>query len=116
MNYFKNISTIILILAIFCAQISRAQTVEDVKSKISDKQDAISKLQDEISQYQKDIDELGKQKDSLSNTIKSLDISKKKLQANTKITQNKIDVPRLSAQQVHDIVAFLGTLTDGFKP
>ena len=24
--------------------------------------------------------------------------------------------PRLSAQQVQDIVAFLGTLTDGFKP
>lgn len=77
-----------------------AETVEEIKDKINDRNDAISKLESEIRQYQSDIDALGKEKDSLSNTIKSLDISKKKLQADTKITENKIAAKNLEIKEL----------------
>jgi murein DD-endopeptidase MepM/ murein hydrolase activator NlpD len=99
MNYFKKLLLLIVFLSFF-ASITNAQTIDDLKNKISDKNDAISKLEQEIKQYQAEIDVLGKEKDSLSNTIKSLDISKKKLEANTKITESKISAKNLEIKEL----------------
>ena len=99
MNYFKKLLLLIVFLSFF-ASITNAQTIDDLKNKISDKNDAIGKLEQEIKQYQAEIDVLGKEKDSLSNTIKSLDISKKKLEANTKITESKIAAKNLEIKEL----------------
>lgn len=80
--------------------IIKAETVDELKSKISDRNEAINKLEREIKQYQTDIDALGKEKDSLSNTVKSLDISKKKLEADTKVTENKIASRNLEIKEL----------------
>lgn len=82
------------------ASILKAESVDELKSKISDRNEAITKLEQEIKQYQTDIEALGKEKDSLSNTVKSLDISKKKLEADTKITENKIASKNLEIKEL----------------
>lgn len=98
MNYFKIF--IFLSLILLPASILKAESVDELKSKISDRNEAITKLEQEIKQYQTDIEALGKEKDSLSNTVKSLDISKKKLEADTKITENKIASKNLEIKEL----------------
>ena len=78
----------VLLFAIY--SFAHAQTVDELKIKISSSNDAIQKLEVEIKQYQDQIDAVSKEKDSLSNNIKTLDLSKKKLQADTQVTENKI--------------------------
>ncbi len=95
MNYYKKIFLLIILFTFTSVIITKAQSIDDLKSKITDKNDAINKLELEIKQYQIDIDALGVEKDTLSNTIKSLDISKKKLEATTKLTENKINAKNL---------------------
>lgn len=99
MNYSKKISLIIIFSFILCTS-AKAQSIDELKNKINDRNDAISKLEQEIKQYQLDIEALGKEKDSLSKTIKSLDISKKKLEADTKVTQNKIASKNLEIKEL----------------
>jgi septal ring factor EnvC (AmiA/AmiB activator) len=99
MNYFKILIFSIAFL-IPCASIVKAQSIDELKSKISDRNEAINRLEQEIKQYQTDIEALGKEKDSLSNTVKSLDISKKKLEADTKITENKIAAKNLEIKEL----------------
>ncbi len=89
MNYSKIFIFSIVFLLSFASTV-QAQSIDELKSKISDRNEAINKLEQEIKQYQTDIEALGKEKDSLSNAVKSLDISKKKLEADTKVTENKI--------------------------
>lgn len=98
MNYFKIF--IFLSVILLPASILKAESVDELKSKISDRNEAITKLEQEIKQYQTDIEALGKEKDSLSNTVKSLDISKKKLEADTKITENKIASKNLEIKEL----------------
>lgn len=99
MNYSKIFLFSIAFFTIL-ASITEAQSIDELKSKISDRNEAISKLEQEIKQYQTDIDALGKEKDSLSNTVKSLDISKKKLEADTKVTENKIATKNLEIKEL----------------
>ena len=92
---------VILFFLFFClVYFSKAQTTDEINSKLNSTNDAIQKLNKEINQYQTQIDAIGNEKDTLSNTIKSLDISKKKLQANTKITQDKIDEKNLEIKEL----------------
>ena len=94
MNFFKSLK----LLGFLCssllffigASFTYGQSIEELKGKIQDRNNAIQQLEEDIKKYQTEIDALGKEKDTLGNTLKSLDISKKKLEADTKITQNKI--------------------------
>lgn len=99
MNYSKKI-VLITVLSLLTCTFAKAQSIDELKNKINDRNDAISKLEQEIKQYQLDIEALGKEKDSLSKTIKSLDISKKKLEADTKVTQNKIESKNLEIKEL----------------
>ncbi len=99
MNYFKKIS-LILIAAFLVVSIANAQSADELRGKINDRNDAIAKLEAEIKQYQLDVTALGKEKDSLSNAIKALDLSKKKLEADTKITENKIATKNLEIKEL----------------
>lgn len=99
MTYFRNIS-LILIAVFLIASIANAQSADELRSKINDRNDAIAKLEAEIKQYQLDVTALGKEKDSLSNAIKALDLSKKKLEADTKITENKVAAKNLEIREL----------------
>ena len=97
---------IILILALFAfISFSNAQSVDELKEKINNTNDTIQRLEQEIKQYQNEIDSLGKEKDSLNNTIKALDFSRKKLEADTKITENKISTKNL---EIKELVSQIG--------
>jgi murein DD-endopeptidase MepM/ murein hydrolase activator NlpD len=79
------------ILAFSLVLVTHAQTIDELKDKISDRSTSIKQLEDEIKQYQSQIDDLGKKADSLKNTLAELDLSKKKLETSLKVTQAKID-------------------------
>lgn len=87
----------LLFLSVFFV---KAQTVNELNTKISQKNAEIEKLEREIAQYQLELEGLGKQKNSLSNSIKQLDLNKKKLIADTSITQNKIDKTNLKIKEL----------------
>lgn len=91
---------IIITLFSFNTNFLYSQSASELKDKISARNESIKRLEEEIKQYQTDIEALGKEKDSLSNTIKSLDISKKKLQADTRITENKIEAKNLEIKEL----------------
>lgn len=78
----------ILLFGIF--RLAGAQTIDELKSKISDNKTSQQLLEIEIQKYLDQIDAVGKEKDTLANNIKSLDISKKKLEASSKLTESKI--------------------------
>ncbi len=82
---------IIIVLGLSFTTFAYAQSVDELKSKISERNNNIKQLEEEIKGYQSQIDDLGKKADSLKNTISELDLSKKKLEANLKVTQAKID-------------------------
>lgn len=95
---------VILVVLLFCLfRFSDAQTVDELQGRIEDRNSAIQQLEQEIKSYQSQIDVISKEKDSLSNVIKTLDISKKKLEADTRLTENKIaaknaEIKELSSQ------------------
>lgn len=97
---YSRIIFIFFIFSLAVASFANAQSAEELKSKINDRNDAIAKLEAEIKQYQIDVEALGKEKDSLSNAIKALDLSKKKLEADTKITENKIAAKNLEVKEL----------------
>ncbi len=101
MTKYKYLFFTLLISILFSSTLTvYSETATELKNKINDRNESIKRLEEEIKQYQNDIDALGKEKDSLSNTIKSLDISKKKLQADTKITENKIAAKNLEIKEL----------------
>src|SRR3989338_798358 len=86
-----SLSILLLGLLLVPALFSSAQSVDDLKNKISQKDSDIQKLEQEIAAYQRELDSIGTQKDSLSRSIKELDITKKKLTADIGVTNKKID-------------------------
>src|SRR5258708_4813096 len=69
----------------------KAQTADELNSKISQKNQDIAKLEEEIRVYQDQLNTLSRQKNSLNGSIQALDITHKKLVADIAVTQNKID-------------------------
>jgi len=86
------LSSCFLLLSPFCA---RAQSADELQTKIDQRNQDIADLQKEIQGYQTQIDSLGSQASSLSSTIKSLDLTQKKLAANIKVTENQIAAKNL---------------------
>lgn len=91
-----------LVLAIFCtfsASLS-ADTITDLKTKISDRSSEIEKLEQEIAQYQTQLDSVAGEKQSLQKEITTIDITRKKLAADIKVTENKITASTLNIQKL----------------
>ena len=71
-----------------------------LQQKIDQRMADIKNLEQEIASYQKQISELGTQASSLSATIKSLQLTQKKLEADIKVTQNRIAEKNLPIMQL----------------
>ena len=67
-----------------------ASTIDDLKSKISERNQNIADLEKEIAQYEAEVVDTQKQASSLQNTLKQLDLNRKKLLSDIAVTQNKI--------------------------
>lgn len=77
-----------------------AQSITDLKNKISQKDSDIAQLEEEIRAYQNQLDDIGQQKNSLNRLLRELDLTKKKLVADINITQKKIDKNNLKIQSL----------------
>lgn len=74
--------------------------VTNLQSKIDQRTQDIKNLEAEIAGYLKQLNELGNQASSLSSTIKSLQLTQKKLEADIKVTENKIAEKNLQIQKL----------------
>ncbi len=101
-RFIKNILVVSLlgILYVGFSHVISAQTVTDLRDKISDTQAQIDALEKEIADYQNQLTSLGKEKDSLARSIKELDLNAKKLATDIKVTEKKIASTVLKKQQL----------------
>ncbi|MDB5258867.1 MAG: peptidase M23b [Candidatus Taylorbacteria bacterium] len=93
--------------------ISHADTIDDLKAKISDRNNNITQLEAEIKEYQVQIESLGKKSNTLKNTLAELDLSNKKLAADIKVTKNRIEATNLDIERLRiDIGAKQNNIED----
>lgn len=85
---------------------ANAQTIDELKNKISAKTDEIHKLEQTIKQHQNDIANLGTQKKTLKTSITELDLLRKKLDAEIRITQTKVDTTDLKIRQLDSAISY----------
>ncbi|MBI5401019.1 MAG: peptidoglycan DD-metalloendopeptidase family protein [Candidatus Yonathbacteria bacterium] len=83
-----------------------AQTIDDLKGKISAKTEEIQRLEQSIKQHQNDIANLGTQKKTLKNSIAELDILRKKLDTDLRITQTKVDTADLKIRRLTSEISY----------
>jgi murein DD-endopeptidase MepM/ murein hydrolase activator NlpD len=101
----KTAAALLVVLLAFSASFSisnesKAQSVNELKSKIQDRNKKISDLEREIAAYQTEINEIGQEKQTLQSAIRSLDLSGKKIQADISATENKIGASELRIRQL----------------
>lgn len=101
-----------LVLAIFGTLSAplAADTITDLKTKISDRSSEIEKLEQEIAQYQAQLDSVAGEKQSLQKEITTIDITRKKLAADIKVTENKITASTLNIQKLELEIGDKGVL------
>jgi len=95
--------TAILFFALLGAGVSSvyAESVTDLKNKISSYSDEIQKLELEIQKYEEQLEEVGAEKQSLNNAIRTLTLTQKKLEKDIAVTQNKIDATNLTIEKLN---------------
>lgn len=93
-------------VALSADSFARAQTVDDLKEKITAKTDELQKLEPVIKQLEKDIIETVSKKKTLGTEIKTLDLTKKKLETDIKITQTKVDTTDLKIRQLSSEIEY----------
>jgi murein DD-endopeptidase MepM/ murein hydrolase activator NlpD len=86
------------------------QTSSDLQTKINQRASDIQALEKEIAGYQDQIDALDSQKSSLTTALRSLDLNQKKLQADIKVTQDKIDSTALQIEQLASKIGATGSI------
>lgn len=88
-----------MLLFIFAFPVA-AQSIDELKSRISDKTLEIKKIEAEIAQYQKEIDSLAGEANTLKNSIRRLNATRKKLEADIRYTQSKINSSTLKIEKL----------------
>lgn len=92
------------IIAVFflllSSNLAHAQTIDELRSKISEKGDQIKQLDEEIKKYQGEIGRVGAEAQTLSGAIQLLDINQKKIQTEIKKALANIDKTNLSIKEL----------------
>jgi len=84
----------IIILAVYFTVIplqTFAQSVTDIRDKISSRKEEIEALEKEIAEYTAQLDTIGREKRTLESAVRELDISRNKVRANIALIQKQID-------------------------
>jgi murein DD-endopeptidase MepM/ murein hydrolase activator NlpD len=105
MHLFIRLSALTLILVCASAVIYtvppvHAETVDDIKSQISDHNSKIQAIEAEIAAYQKQLNVLGGQHQTLQTAISSLDVTRKQTASQIDATQNKISASNLKLSEL----------------
>jgi murein DD-endopeptidase MepM/ murein hydrolase activator NlpD len=92
-RYFKILLVALLFYVVGGSSIAFAADetlITDLRTQIQDRAEKIAEIEKEIKKFQKDLDVVGAEKSTLQNAIKTLDLSKQRLEADIRITQNRI--------------------------
>lgn len=84
------VSISFVILTTLFLNYAHAQTVDELREKITDRNVKIQELEKEIDTYQVELTEIGEKKQSLQNTLRTLDVSRRKLSTDIKVTENRV--------------------------
>ena len=82
------------------ANISYANSADELKSKIADKGSQIKALEAQITSLDKSVKETAGTRQTLSTELKQIDAVKKKLETDIKITGKKIDLAKLNIEEL----------------
>ena len=85
------IGIFLIISLFFLFTLSKADTVDELQSKIDAANETRERLEKEIDKYQSQLRVVSDQATTLQNTIKSLDISTNKINTEVKLTENNIN-------------------------
>jgi len=78
----------------------KADQVNELRSKISEKSLEMKKLEDEITTWEKELDVVGAEKQSLDQVVKELDITQRKLNSSISLTAKQIDTAVLQIKSL----------------
>jgi len=92
--------TLALLLASLFPSGSYADSISDLKNKISSQSSEIEALEKEIAEYQRQLDAVGKEKSSLQKEVNTINLTQKKLATDIKVTENKISASTLNIQKL----------------
>ncbi|MCR4330752.1 MAG: peptidoglycan DD-metalloendopeptidase family protein [Patescibacteria group bacterium] len=85
------LSAVLFTLSVMPAVHTRAQNIDELKTKITSRAGEIEALEKEIAQYQIELNSIGEEKQSLQKEVRTIDLTRKKLSADIKLTENKIE-------------------------
>lgn len=100
-NRFLRSSIFIFIILFFVILLSnniRAQSVDEIRSKIEATNQSKIDLEREIEKYQNELKTISKQASTLANTLKTLETTEKKLNADIKLTGKNIESTELDIE------------------
>ena len=80
--------------------LTRAETIEELERKISDREIAIQRLEKEIEKQQEKLTEIGKEKSSLEKAVSELNSSRQKVLSDINLTENRIESSNLNIEKL----------------
>jgi len=93
---------LIIFFVAFITFVDEAESalIDDLRSQISDRATKIELIEQEIAQYQNELTKVGKDKRTLQNAVRTLNLSKKKLEADIRVTQNRISATTYQVEEL----------------
>jgi len=116
-NFYRNIfvSAALIAAAISAAPFAHADSIDDIRQKITENNKKIEAIQKEIDQYSTLLDSTSKQAQTLKKALADLTYTQKKLEANLALTTTKIKTTNLTldelASDIKDTEAKIGKTT-----
>lgn len=99
-------ATVVLGAVFFCTtSFARADTISDLREKITERNAAITALEREIAEYQEQLEATGKETRTLQGTIRNIDLEQKKLAAQIQVTETKIRAVSLAIRELSEEIA-----------
>lgn len=94
------LSVLLAGLSTMPVSVSRAETVDEIKSQIDAHSSKIDAIEREIAAYQKQLNVLGTQHQTLQTAIKSIDVTRQQTSSQISATQNRISASNLKLNEL----------------
>ena len=93
---------LVILFVVFITLVDEVESalIDDLRSQISDRATKIELIEQEIAQYQNELTRVGKDKRTLQNAVRTLNLSKKKLEADIRVTQNRISATTYQVEEL----------------
>ncbi|MCH8888834.1 peptidoglycan DD-metalloendopeptidase family protein [Patescibacteria group bacterium] len=96
------VHALVILFVVFITFVDEVESalIDDLRSQISDRATRIELIEQEITQYQNELTRVGKDKRTLQNAVRTLNLSKKKLEADIRVTQNRISATTYQVEEL----------------